>query len=63
MEGLRVAILSVKGIENEYMHLPFFEARHNKCSSYFLSVQRRNDGAIHIPSKVVVCGIVVKVKP
>ena len=38
VQGLRVAIISVKGIENECVPPPFFEARHLKCLSFLHSI-------------------------
>ena len=40
-QGLRVAILSMKGTENEGTPLPFFEVRHMKCLSSLHSIRRR----------------------
>ena len=41
VQGLRVAILSVKGTKNEGVTLPFFEVIHMKCLSSLHSIQRR----------------------
>ena len=40
VQGLRVAILSVKGTKNEGMFLPFLEVIHMKCLSSLHSILR-----------------------
>ena len=41
VQGLRVAILSVKGTKNEGVPLPFFEVIHMKCLSSLHSILRK----------------------
>ena len=63
VQGLRVTILSVKGTKNEGVPLPFFQSETYEVSFTFAYHLKKNDGAIHIPSNVVVHGIVVKARP
>ena len=57
---MRVAILSVKGAKNEGVPLPFFRSVTYEVFFVFAQLSEENDGAICIPSNVVVCYIAMK---